>query len=416
MSIQLVDNFYLNSSTPLDNRFVVGSQSFYTNRHDIDWKYVGMRVWDLNDGIPYVWDGSTYSSENSVSISGSGTVNKIPKFTTSTTVTDSLIYDDGTYVGIGNTTPVYELDVTGNIRSSVGFFGDGSNITNINADNITSGTLLLNRIQNSPSSNWLLSSNTGGPGQSTWVNPTAVTVGNSTNATNATNATNTTNVNVTSYSTSTTSYLLFANATGNTSVYLNTTNSPKVNPSNGRVIIGNSTAFTSQLRVVAPSSGTFDPLTVGYATAYNNFKVTAFSNNTQISLSRFLSSGASQSSSWASYGNPYDYDAISFAGRTYINANGSGTLDSRLISFGGGGTNDQIRFYMIGNSTTVPTVGGYGVYIERNLQVNGTFSANKLKMPYGAGASFSNDAAALAGGIALGQLYHSNGTVKVRIV
>ena len=419
MSIQIIDNFYLNSSRPLDNRFVVGSQSFYTNRHDIDWKFVGMRVWDLNDGIPYVWDGSTYSSENSVSISGSGTVNKIPKFTTSTTVTDSLIYDDGTYVGIGNTTPVYELDVTGNIRSSVGFFGDGSNITNINADNITSGTLLLNRLQNSPSSNWLLSSNTGGPGQSTWVNPTAVTVGNSTNATNATNATNTTNVNVTSYSTNTTSYLLFANATGNTSVYLNTTYSPKVNPSNGRVIIGNSTAFTSQLRVVAPSSGTFDPLTVGYATAYNNFKVTAFSNNTQISLSRFLSSGASQSSSWASYGNPSDYDAITFAGKTYINANGSGTSDSRLISFGGG-ANDQIKFYMIGNSTTVPTVGGYGVYIERNLQVDGTFSANKLKMTYTGsspgGASFSSDVLAAAGGIALGQLYNNNGAVRVRIV
>ena len=249
MSIQLVDNFYLNSSTPLDNRFVVGSQSFYTNRHDIDWKYVGMRVWDLNDGIPYVWDGSTYSSENSVSISGSGTVNKIPKFTTSTTVTDSLIYDDGTYVGIGNTTPVYELDVTGNIRSSVGFFGDGSNITNINADNITSGTLLLNRLQNSPNPNWLLSSNTGGPGQSTWVNPTAVTVGNSTNATNATNATNTTNVNVTSYSTNTTSYLLFANATGNTSVYLNTTYSPKINPSTGNIGIGTAVNASYKLTV-----------------------------------------------------------------------------------------------------------------------------------------------------------------------
>jgi hypothetical protein len=209
---------------------------------------------------------------------------------------------------------------------------------------------------------------------------------------------------------------LFANTTGNTSVYLNTTYSPKVNPSNGRVIIGNSTAFTSQLRVVALSSGTFDPLTVGYSAAYNNFKVIAFSNNTQIALSRFLSSGASQSSSWTSYGNPYDYEEISFAGRTYINAAGSGTSDSRLISFGGGGTNDQIRFYMIGNSSVLPTVGGYGVYIERNLQVNGTFSANKLKMPYGVGASFSNDTTAALGGIALGQLYHANGTVKVRIV
>jgi hypothetical protein len=184
---------------------------------------------------------------------------------------------------------------------------------------------------------------------------------------------------VTSSSLNTTSYLLFANATGNTSVYLNTTNSPKVNPSNGRVIIGNSTAFTSQLRVIALSSGTFHPLTVGYAAAYNNFKVSSFSNNTQIALSRFLSSGASQSSSWTSYGNPYDYEEISFAGRTYINANGSGTSDSRLISFGGG-ANDQVKFYMIGNSTTVPTIGGYGVYIERNMYINGTFSAGNVAM------------------------------------
>ena len=419
MSIQLVDNFYLNSSKPLDNRFVVGSQSYYTNRDLIDWKYVGMRVWDLNDGVngmPYVWTGTTYSSENSVSIGGSGTVNQIPKFVTTTTVDDSIIYDDGTYVGVGNTTPVYKLDVSGAIRTTDGFIGNGATISNINADNITSGTLLLNRIQNSSNSNWLLTSGLGGPGQSTWVNPLGIVVGNATNAINSTNATNTTNVNVTSYSTSTTSYLLFANTTGNTSVYLNTTYSPKVNPSNGRVIIGNSTAFTSQLRVVANSSGTFHPLTVGHAATYDNFKVSAFSNNTQISLSRFLSGGASQSSSWTSYGNPYNYEEISFAGRTYLTVNGTGTLDSRHLSFQGPGDADAIRFYFLGNSATVPTVGGYGLYIERNLQVNGTFSANKIKMPYGAGASFSNDTTAAAGGIALGQLYHANGTVKVRIV
>ena len=168
MSIQLIDNFYLNSSKPLDNRFVVGSQSYYTNRDLIDWKYVGMRVWDLNDGVngmPYVWTGTTYSSENSVSIGGSGTVNRIPKFVTSTTVDDSIIYDDGTYIGIGanNTTPVFRLDVDGAIRTTDGFIGNGATISNINADNITSGTLLLNRIQNSSNSNWLLTSGIGGP-------------------------------------------------------------------------------------------------------------------------------------------------------------------------------------------------------------------------------------------------------------
>jgi hypothetical protein len=249
MSIQLVDNFYLNSSTPLDNRFVVGSQSFYTNRHDIDWKYVGMRVWDLNDGIPYVWDGSTYSSENSVSISGSGTVNKIPKFSTSTTVTDSLIYDDGTYIGIGNNTPVYELDVTGSIRATANLIGNGSNITNINADSITSGTLTLNRISNSSNTNWLLTSGSGGPGQSTWVNPTAVTVGNATIATNATNATNTSNVNVTTTSLNSSYNLVFATTTGNTIIYTNTTNAPKINPSTGNVGIGTTPHATNKLTV-----------------------------------------------------------------------------------------------------------------------------------------------------------------------
>ena len=252
MSIQLVDNFYLNSSKPLDNRFVVGTQSYYTNRDLIDWKYVGMRVWDLNDGVngmPYVWTGTTYSSENSVSIGGSGTVNQIPKFVTTTTVDDSIIYDDGTYVGIGNNTPVYELDVTGSIRATANLIGNGSNITNINADNITSGTLLLNRIQNSSNSNWILTSGVGGPGQSSWVNPTAVTVGNATNATNAANAATTTFVNVTSYSTNTTSYLLFANATGNTSVYLNTTYSPRINPSTGNVGIGTAPTATNKLTV-----------------------------------------------------------------------------------------------------------------------------------------------------------------------
>ena len=419
MSIQLVDNFYLNSSKPLDNRFVVGSQSFYTNRHDIDWKYVGMRVWDLNDGIPYVWDGSTYSSENSVSISGSGTVNKIPKFSTSTTVTDSLIYDDGTYVGIGNNTPVYNLDVTGAIRTTDGFIGSGATISNINADNITSGTLLLNRLQNSPSSNWLLSSNTGGPGQSSWVNPTAVTVGNSTNATNATNATNTTNVNVTTTSLNSLYNLVFATTTGNTIIYTNTTNAPKVNPSTGFVGIGigTSTWQPSKLRVTSVSSGTSDPFGIGWATGYTNFKVGAYNNNTAIYLTRFLSTGASASSTWVSFGNPYNYEAITFPGRAYINNNSaSGTSDSRLITFGGTSDADAFRFYFLGNSSLVPTVGGYGLYIERNLQVNGTFSANKINIPYGAGASFSNDTTAAAGGIALGQLYHSNGTVKVRIV
>jgi hypothetical protein len=376
MSIQLVDNFYLNSSTPLDNRFVVGSQSFYTNRHDIDWKYVGMRVWDLNDGIPYVWDGSTYSSENSVSISGSGTVNKIPKFATSTTVTDSLIYDDGTYVGISNTTPVYNLDVTGAIRTTDGFIGNGATISNINADNITSGTLLLNRISNSSNPNWLLTSGSGGPGQSTWVNPTAITVGNATNAINSTNATNASNVNVTTTSLNSSYNLVFATTTGNTIIYTNTTNAPKINPSTGNVGIGTGTStISTKLRIIAPATS---QISAAWNDGYTNFLVSANSVSTYIFMRRF-SGGGTQSSYWQNNGTTIQ-DEIHFAGKAQITVDGTGTSDSRLLNFGSPGSVDQIQFYMSSNSGTVSNVGGYGVYIENNLRVDGIVSANKYDL------------------------------------
>ena len=49
MSIILVDNFQVNSNRPMDNRFVVGPNQFYTNRSDITYKYTGLRVYDIND-------------------------------------------------------------------------------------------------------------------------------------------------------------------------------------------------------------------------------------------------------------------------------------------------------------------------------------------------------------------------------
>jgi len=46
-------------------------------------------------------------------VSGSGTTNYISKFTASGVLGNSLIWDNGTNVGIGNTSPAYKLDVNG---------------------------------------------------------------------------------------------------------------------------------------------------------------------------------------------------------------------------------------------------------------------------------------------------------------
>ena len=186
MAIQIIDNFNLSVAKPIDDRFVVGSQSFYTDKNNIPYKYSGLRVWDLNDGIPYVWNGLTWASENSVSVSGSGSASYVPRFIgppgTSNAIGNSNIYISGPTVGINNTSPGYTLDVTGTINSNILRSPDGSNIFLLNATNIATGTLQLARLSN-------LNANTtfvpgwgilaSGASQPTYINPSTLTVGGS---------------------------------------------------------------------------------------------------------------------------------------------------------------------------------------------------------------------------------------------
>jgi hypothetical protein len=57
-------------------------------------------------------NGAGYTT-NTGTITGSGTTNYLPRFIGSTTLGSSMIYDDGTSVGIGTTNLSYELDVNG---------------------------------------------------------------------------------------------------------------------------------------------------------------------------------------------------------------------------------------------------------------------------------------------------------------
>jgi hypothetical protein len=233
MAIQIIDNFSLNANKPIDNRFVVGVGNFYTLRNDIptNRRYQGLRIWDLNDNLPYVWDGTQWISENTLGISGSGTINYVSKFDSSNTITNSQIFDNGSNVGIGTTTfvsPSTKLQVNGIIRTTTGgFYGNGANITllNINQTNVT-GKIGFDNLPNGTNGQILQSTGT----STQWVNQNTLSVGSATNANN---------VNIVSDATSNNNrYIPFVYGTGNQQIRINTTNSIRVNPFNGNIGIG----------------------------------------------------------------------------------------------------------------------------------------------------------------------------------
>jgi len=61
-------------------------------------------------------DGSIYGDIDGV-LDGSGTTNYIPRWSSESAVTDSIVYDTGTKVGIGTTTPAAGLDVGGGVAN-----------------------------------------------------------------------------------------------------------------------------------------------------------------------------------------------------------------------------------------------------------------------------------------------------------
>lgn len=105
-------------------------------------------------GIEYYganYDNNTYVQKKYVDDKYivSGTTNYISKFTGSNSIGNSQIYDNGTNLGVGNTSPSYKLDVSG-----TGRFTDDLNIVAVTPRlKLTDGT-----------STFLLSTNTSGEG------------------------------------------------------------------------------------------------------------------------------------------------------------------------------------------------------------------------------------------------------------
>lgn len=258
MAIIIVDNFKVDINNPIDNRFVVGSQSipsgtssvyptpFYAYRNDITYKYPGLRIWDFNDNIPYVWNGTVWINENTTGaiVFGSGTPNGtgykdyLVKFSDNQTLlTKSNFYDSGTHVGLGLTgsaispvgstinfpgmlNPANGLHVKGNIRTNGYFVGK------IVADYITDGLLNLERIKppttTSPALR-LLKNTTGDNTGTSWdlvenIITTTSIVDDTTSLTNH--------------------YLTFAETTGHQQMKIDTSKL-QLNPNSGQLFLSN---------------------------------------------------------------------------------------------------------------------------------------------------------------------------------
>ena len=208
MPIQIIDNFDLNAEKAIDNRMVVGpTPSFYHNKNDIPNKYPGLRIWELPgaelgggatnstlNGLSYAWTGTQWISENTTAIGGgaSNTL-RVPYFSAINTILDtdlrynisdknfgfSVDPDTGASSPLNN---IARVRVDGNVVISGKFIGNAGGldpgIFNINATNISVGTMDITRLGGSSNVGWILTSDT--VNSTSYKIPSSINVGSAT--------------------------------------------------------------------------------------------------------------------------------------------------------------------------------------------------------------------------------------------
>jgi hypothetical protein len=132
--MQIIDGFTVNTAQPIDDRLVTSGTA---SRNAILYKYNGLRVYDTYEKQPYVWNGSIWTSENSstVTITGTTTTGYIPIFNGTSQVTNSLISQivvgNTNYINIANgNNTLYSLKVSGTIDATT-FKGSANGLYNI---------------------------------------------------------------------------------------------------------------------------------------------------------------------------------------------------------------------------------------------------------------------------------------------
>jgi len=416
----IIDNFFVNTDAPIDNRFVVGPGLFYLTKDDINYKYVGLRVWDSNNNVPYYWDGTQWLSENSVGVLAdtSPTLGAesdyIPKFTSGPTVIGkSIIYQSPStnQIGIGlvgnsisanvpgGTPLVNGLHVAGNIRTNASFVGSGLHVTDINASNINSGLLSANRIAHynftgaggslAPNQEYVLF-NEGNSGSVRWRVASGLSVLNSTN---------TTNVNISENSSSSFHYITFVNSTSGQLPLRINSSKMQFRPNTGQLFLSDGSptdpvySFLSNLSTGFyysysgngnignnPANGPA-PLIQGIGTSINGVEITRTNQNGLVVNNRIYISPTTDNLTnvghgivWMLGGATNDTsinDGFDYLGGT--NFNGINSLTTQRLNFYGIGS------HIPDNRNTLSSLAGRGTYIAGYFGVD-IFSGGRLKV------------------------------------
>jgi len=174
MSIQIIDGFKLNSNTPIDSRIVTSGTA---SRNSMQYKYNGLRVFDTVQLISFVWINNNWIKDNEsgggvVFATGTGAEDYLLKSATGGKFGNSIIFDNGTNVGIGTNVTDQRLVVSGNVKAT-SYIGSGQNLTDLDADKITNGSLSVVRIKNGSNNQILTTSG----GVTTWMNPSELVSG-----------------------------------------------------------------------------------------------------------------------------------------------------------------------------------------------------------------------------------------------
>jgi len=139
MSKEVITNFKIKSISPIDSRMVISCFTMSEYDYSGD-EYNGLSSFNIIDGNYYIYLSPKFTNEYIKPINP--TYSYIPKYTSTGNFENSLIKEDGGNILVG------DFVTMSNLVFESKFNGNGESITNINANNISTGTFSISLLEN----------------------------------------------------------------------------------------------------------------------------------------------------------------------------------------------------------------------------------------------------------------------------